>query len=66
MTRDPVTLTAYAALTLWAIATAAVGLLYHFGNDPARFQPWIFPMCMATFAGGLLVDRLAKKRSRLR
>jgi hypothetical protein len=64
MTRDPVTTTAYAALTLWGIATAAVGLLYHFGGDADRFQPWIFPMCMATLAGALLVDRLAKKRSR--
>jgi len=64
MTRDPVSLTAYAALTVWSIATVVVGLLYHFGNDPDSFQPWIFPMCMATFAGALVVDRLAKRRSR--
>lgn len=65
MTRDPVTITACVALTVWAVATAVVGLLYHFGDDPDRFQPWIFPMCMATFFGGLLLDRLSKKRSRL-
>lgn len=64
MTRDPTTLAAYALLALWTIATVVVGLLYHFGSDGDRFQPWIFPMCMATFAGGLLVARLAKKRSR--
>lgn len=64
MTRDPVTITAYAALALWTVATAVVGLLYHFGSDADRFQPWIFPMCMATLAGALIVDRLAKKRSR--
>jgi len=53
MTRDPGTLIAYAALSVWAIATAVVGLLFHFGNVPGRFQPWMFPMCMAMFAGGL-------------
>ncbi|WGM46816.1 hypothetical protein KOAAANKH_01690 [Brevundimonas sp. NIBR10] len=64
MTRDPITIAAYAALMLLVVATAAVGLFYHFGSNGDRFQPWIFPMCMATFAGALLVDRLSKKRSR--
>ena len=63
MNRDPVTIAAYAALTLLTIATVVVGLLYHFGSDGDRLQPWIFPMCMATFAGALLVGRRAKKRS---
>lgn len=63
MNRDPVTIAAYAALTLLAVATVVVGLFYHFGNDGDRFQPWIFPMCMATFAGALFVDRWAKRRS---
>lgn len=64
MTRDPVTLTAYAALAVWSIAAVVVSLFYHFGDAPDRFQPWIFPMCMTSFAGALIVDRLAKKRSR--
>lgn len=66
MTRDPITIVAYAALALLVIATASVGLLYHFGTNGDRYQPWVFPMCMATFAGAMLVDRLSKKRSRSR
>lgn len=66
MTRDPITLAAYTSLSLLIVATVAVGLLYHFGSEGDRFQPWIFPMCMATFAGALIVDRLSKGHSRRR
>lgn len=66
MTRDPITIAAHAALALLVIATASVGLLYHFGTGGDRYQPWVFPMCMATFAAALLVDRLSKNRSRSR
>lgn len=64
MTRDPVILTAYLALGLWMAATLLVGALYHFASDGQHCQPWVFPMCMATFAGALIIDRLRKIRRR--
>ena len=64
MTRDPVTLIAYVALGLWMAVTLLVGALYHFASDGDRYQPWVFPMCMVTFAGALIIDRLRKRRGR--
>ena len=62
MIRDRVTLIAYVVLGLWMAATLSVGALYHFSNDGDRYQPWVFPMCMATFAGALIIDRLRNRR----
>jgi hypothetical protein len=62
MARDPVILAAYVMLSLWMAATLLVGALYHFSGDGDRYQPWVFPMCMITFAGALIVDRLRKRR----
>jgi hypothetical protein len=62
MTRDPVVLFAYVALAVWTAATLLVGVLYHSASDGDRYQPWVFPMCMVTAAGALVVDRLRKKR----
>ena len=62
MTRDPVTLIAYVVLGLWMAATLLIGALYHFSSESDRYQPWVFPMCMATFAGALVIDRLRKRR----
>ena len=64
MTRDPVMLTAYVALALWMAGTLLVGGLYHFAVDGDRYQPWVFPMCMVTFAGALILDRLRRQRRR--
>lgn len=62
MTRDPLTVAAYAARGLWMLATVAVGLLYHFGDNGDRYQPWVLPMCMVTFGGALLLERLRRSR----
>ena len=64
MTRDPVLLVAYVALSLWTSATIMVGLLYHFGSSGEQFQPWVLPMCLLTSSAAILVDRLKKTRSR--
>lgn len=61
-TRDPVLLAAYVTLGLWMAATLLVGSLYHFSSGGDRYQPWVFPMCMVTFAGALIIDRLRKRR----
>jgi hypothetical protein len=50
------------ALAVWTAATLLVGVLYHSASDGDRYQPWVFPMCMVTAAGALVVDRLRKKR----
>lgn len=62
MTRDPVLLGAYAALSLWTSATIIVGLLVHFGRGGEQYQPWIVPMCLITGIASFLVDRLKKAR----
>jgi len=62
MTRDPILLTAYVMLGFWVAATLLVGSLYHFSSGGDRYQPWVFPMCMVTFAGALIIDRLSKRR----
>lgn len=64
MTRDPVLLIAYVALSLWTLATVIVALLVHFGSSGEQYQPWIVPMCLLTSSGAMLVDRLKKSRSR--
>ena len=64
MTRDPVTHIAYMALGLWMAATFLVGALYHFASDGDRYQPWVFLMCMVTFAGALIIDRLRRRPGR--
>lgn len=62
MARNPLTAAAYAGLGLWVLATVTVGLLYHFADNGDQYQPWVFPMCMVTFGGALLLDRLKKSR----
>ncbi len=49
-------------LGLWIAATLLVGALYHFSSNGDLYQPWVFPMCMITFAGALIIDRLRKRR----
>ncbi len=62
MTRDPIVLAAYMMLGLWIAATLLVGAFYHFSSNGDLYQPWVFPMCMITFAGALIIDRLRKRR----
>jgi hypothetical protein len=63
VTLAQLTIAAKVAVNLWALATVVVGLLYHFGTDGDRFEPWISPMCMTTLAGAFLVQCLSKRRS---
>lgn len=64
MTRGWLTLVAYTGLGLCVLTTVVIGVLYHFGDNGERYQPWVFPMCMVTFGAALVVDRLRKSRHR--
>ncbi|PZO34918.1 MAG: hypothetical protein DCE92_11290 [Alphaproteobacteria bacterium] len=67
MTRDPVTTSLYVvAHSVLGIASIVVVLFYFFG-DRARFDTWVYPMCMTMlWASSLVVDRFVKRRSRSR